>query len=52
MFLMAYYGSCALALPGKIYHNGIRHTKRAIGGSSSGSDKGYFGALPKSWSKT
>jgi hypothetical protein len=38
--------------PGKIFQQGIHHTRPAIGGSSNGSGKAFSGALHKSWSNT
>jgi len=49
---MASCGFCEPELHGRICHNGIRHTRHAIGGSSNGYGKGYSNALHSSWHKT
>jgi hypothetical protein len=49
---MEYCGFLELALLGKIFPSGIRHTRHATGGSSNGFDKAFSRPLSKSWLKT
>jgi len=51
-FWMGYYGFYEPAPPGKIFQQGIRHTRLATDDSSNGYNAAFSGSLPWSLCKT